>query len=164
MNTGSFSLMGAATALLVAITTLLVPSIKNRVGYKAIPLTQMAAIASLIVLGATDFMSHYGPFFYVAVAAFMVRQPLMSLANPMSSELTMYYVGKNNQELVSAVISSIWSGSWFISSQVFGLLRGFDLRYGTIFFITAGFYLVGVSAYIFLIKDFRRRETAGLVG
>lgn len=160
MDTDTFSLLGSATALLVTITTLLVPAIKKQMGYVAIPLTQSMAIASLILLGATDFMSRFEPAFYIAVFAFLVRQPLMSLANPMSSELTMYYVGKNNQELVSAIISAIWSGSWFISSQVFGVLRAMHLRYGTIFFITAGFYIIGVSAYVFLIKDFRRRQIA----
>jgi hypothetical protein len=43
----------------------------------------------------------------------------MNIAAPVTSEVSMYYVGKRNQELMSAINSAIWSGSWFISSQFF---------------------------------------------
>jgi len=114
-------------------------------------------------LGAADFMSGYTWALPLAFFCFVVRQPLMSLANPMTSELTMYYVGSQNRELTVAIISAIWSGSWFVSSYAFGLLRAMNLHYGTIFFVTAAFYTIGVATYVLLIKDFRRRERAGLV-
>ncbi|MBK9458201.1 MAG: hypothetical protein IPN94_01870 [Sphingobacteriales bacterium] len=85
------------------------------------------------------------------------------MANPLTSEMTMYYVGKNNRELISAIGSSIWSGSWFFSSQIFAWLRGMNLRYGAVFFITSGMYLVAVLVYVFLISDYKRREQAGLI-
>lgn len=162
INTDRFALLGSVTALLVLVTTLLVPSIKKRFGYKAIPISQMAAIASLVALGTTDFMNHYWFALPLALFCFVIRQPLMSLANPMTSELTMYYVGNNNRELTGSLMSAIWSGSWFISSYLFGILRGIELHYGTIFFITAAFYLVGVAMYILLIKDYNYRKKAGL--
>lgn len=163
VNTDGFALLGSATALLVSVVTLLVPRIKGTLGYKAIPLSQAAAIASLVGLGAADFMSGYTWALPLAFFCFVVRQPLMSLANPMTSELTMYYVGSQNRELTVAIISAIWSGSWFVSSYAFGLLRAMNLHYGTIFFVTAAFYTIGVATYVLLIKDFRRRERAGLV-
>lgn len=162
VNTNNFALLGAATACLVFITTLLVPRIKNQLGYRAIPITQSLAIASLIALGMTDLI-HHSFALPLALFCFIIRQPLMSLANPMTSELTMYYVGNHNRELLGAIVSAIWSGSWFFSSYIFGILRGTGWGYGNIFFITAAFYIVGVLMYILLIKDYKRRDAAGLI-
>ena len=51
----------------------------------------------------------------------------------MTSELTMNYVGKNNQELISALSSSLWSASWFISAKLFEWLRLLNFKYYEIF-------------------------------
>ena len=42
----------------------------------------------------------------IAISAYIVRQPLMHMAHPASNELMMDYVGKKNQELISALSSS----------------------------------------------------------
>ena len=47
----------------------------------------------------------------------------MNMAAPMTSELTMNYVGVKNQEMLSAITAAIWSGSWFFSSQIFSFLK-----------------------------------------
>jgi len=163
LSSGSFSLLGSITAVVVALFSLQAPVIKNRFGYEAITATQMLSIAALILLGTTEFLG-VGTFaFYLAAFCYIIRQPLMNLANPMTSQMTMYYVGKKNQELVSAIISSIWSGSWFFSALMFRYLRGKEISYGAIIYITAAFYLIAVLFYHLLIKDFRRKEQLGLV-
>ncbi|GIS39974.1 hypothetical protein Ct9H90mP12_1680 [bacterium] len=73
----------------------------------------------------------------IPVGAYILRQPLMHMAHPASNELMMNYVGKNNQELISALSSSLWSASWFFSAKIFEWLRILDYRYSEIFFITA---------------------------
>ncbi|MGB1205616.1 MAG: MFS transporter [Chitinophagales bacterium] len=164
MDIESFAVLGSTTSILVALGALLVPKIKERFGYEAITPTQLAAVLMLFLLGTTDFISHHWFAVYLAIFCYIMRQPLMNLANPLTSQMTMYYVGKKNQEIMSAIMSSIWSGSWFFSSQIFRLLREhFDLRYGYICYITASLYLLGVVLYFFLIKDFRRKEKAGLI-
>lgn len=163
MDSEEFSFLGATTSIMVAATTLLAPTIKKRFGYESVTATQTIAVFFLLLLAATDFISHIWFAVYLAIFCYFVRQPLMNLANPMTSEMTMYYVGKKNQELMSAVTSSIWTGSWFFSSQIFRFLREFDLRYGTIFLITAFMYMLAVITYFFLIKDYRSREQAGLL-
>ncbi|MGB0930442.1 MAG: MFS transporter, partial [Chitinophagales bacterium] len=163
MGSDQFSLLGAATAVMVASTILLAPTIKRRFGYEAITVTQTCAVLALLLLAISDFISYLPVALYLAIFCYFIRQPLMNLANPMTSEVTMYYVGKKNQELMSAISSSIWSGSWFFSSQIFRFLREMDLRYGTIFVITAFMYMLAVITYFFLIKDFRKRERVGLL-
>ncbi|OWY23861.1 MFS transporter [Sphingobacteriales bacterium UPWRP_1] len=163
LNSDSFSLLGSVTGVVVALFSLQAPLVKRKFGYEAITGTQLLAIVALMLLGATDFISHWPFALYIAAFCFIIRQPLMNLANPMTSQMTMYYVGKKNQELVSAITSSIWSGSWFFSSLVFRYLREMDLRYGYIIYITAAFYVLGVFFYHLLIKDFRRKEQLGLI-
>ncbi len=163
MDADRFSLLGSTTAIFVAAGALLVPKIKDRFGYEAITVTQTLSICMLILLGTSEFFQDYSFAFYMAIICFIFRQPLMNLANPLTSEMSMYYVGKRNQEIVSAVNSSIWSGSWFFSSKIFGYLRSLDLAYAYIFYITAAMYLVGVLLYYLLIVDFRKKERLGLI-
>lgn len=163
LDSTHFALLGMVTSFLVSFSVLFTPYIKSRLGYNAITATQIASISMLIFMGITDFFTTYSLAIWVALLCYMLRQPLMNLANPLTSEMTMYYVGKNNRELISAISSSIWSGSWFFSSQIFAWLRGFNLRYGSVFLITSVLYLVAVLLYVFLISDFKRRQQAGLI-
>jgi len=159
LDSAQYSLLGSATSVFVLIVSLLAPKVKQRFGYEAITTTQSFGILVLILLGSTDFLSDYtGLALYLAIGCYLIRQPLMSLANPMTSEMAMYYVGKKNQEMLSAIVSSVWAGSWFFSSQIFRVLRVYELRYGTIFYITAAFYTVGVFVYYLLVLDYRKRE------
>ena len=70
----------------------------------------------------------------------------------------MNYVGEKNQELISALSSSLWSASWFVSAKVFEWLRLLKYDYYEIFLITAVLYSIGVLAYVFLIREYESRE------
>ncbi len=70
---------------------------------------------------------------------------------------------EKNQEMVSALTAAIWSGSWFISSIIFKVLRQSGIAYVYIFLITAALYALGVVWYYALIVDYTRREKAGLI-
>ncbi|HRE98447.1 MAG TPA: hypothetical protein PK637_16905, partial [Flavobacteriales bacterium] len=83
---------------------------------------------------------------------YALRQPLMNMATPMTTEVTMKYVGKRNQEMMSALTASIWSGSWFISAYLFEIMREMEVSYMNIFLITAALYSVGVIAYMLLMR------------
>ncbi len=163
LESEQFSLLGSITSILVVLGSLLIPTIKEKWGYEAITKSQTLSIIALISLGTTEFLSSYSFAIYLAIFFYIIRQPLMNLAGPMSAEMSMYYVGKRNQELVSAINSSIWSGSWFFSSQIFRYLREMDIPYGYIIYLTSAFYIIGVIAYHLLIVDFRRKEKAGLL-
>jgi predicted MFS family arabinose efflux permease len=158
MDSGHFSMMGSVSAVLVAIGALFIPQIKKRYGYGvAIIFTQSMAVVALILLAATEFFSNYTPAFYVAVACYLFRQPLMNMAGPITSELIMDYVGKRNHEMLSALSSAIWSGSWYISSRIFKTLREEGFSYSGVFFITALLYVVGVIWYQMLIRDYQKK-------
>ena len=87
----------------------------------------------------------------------MFRAPLMNMAAPMTSELTMNYVGEKNQEMLSAIMAAIWSGSWYFSSQIFRFLIDYGFEYSHIFYITAVLYSFGILSYYVLILSFERK-------
>ena len=155
----SFSLMGSVTALLVFIFSLLVPVLRKKYGYwLTIVVVQSLAICCLVVMAVMELYVDYSFALVVAVIAFIFRQPLMHMAHPASNELMMNYVGKKNQELISALSSSLWSASWFISAKLFEWLRLLDYRYYEIFLITAILYVIGVLLFASLIREYETSE------
>jgi hypothetical protein len=70
----------------------------------------------------------------------------------------MNYVGKKNQELISALSSSLWSASWFVSAKVFEWLRLLEFRYYEIFLITAALYVIGVILFGLLIREYETKK------
>jgi hypothetical protein len=164
MSTAGINAVNIIAALLVAIGALYVPKIKKRIGYKiAIPTTQSFAILALVLMATTQFYSQLSCSIYIAIGCYLLRQPLMNMAGPMTSEMVMNYVGKRNQEIVSALTAAIWSGSWFFSGLLFGVLRNKGIQYVNIFLITAVLYSIGVLWYYLLGVDYEKRQDAGLI-
>ena len=73
----------------------------------------------------------------IAIVCYLLRQPLMNMAGPMTTELVMSYVGKNNREMTSALTSAIWSGSWALSGFMVTIMFGFGFQFVNIFLITS---------------------------
>lgn len=163
MDSDKFAALSGFATLVVFGFVLFVPIIKEKLGYKlAIPLTQLIAIFALIVLAITEIIP-YSFAVYIAMIAYVIRQPLMNMAGPMTSDIVMKYVGEKNREMMSALTAAIWSGSWFISSIIFQVLRKIGLQYIYVFLITAGLYFVGVLLYYLLILDYEKKVKQGLI-
>lgn len=163
LDSDKFAALSAFATLVVFGVILFVPIIKEKLGYKlAIPLTQLIAIFALIVLALTEII----PYQYaviIAMVAYVIRQPLMNMAGPMTSDIVMKYVGEKNREMMSALTAAIWSGSWFISSIIFQVLRKIGLQYVYVFLITAGLYFIGVLLYYLLILDYEKKIKQGVI-
>lgn len=164
MTTAQFSYMSFAASFMVVYAALWVPKIKEGIGYKtAVPLTQSFAIMALIIMATTQYYSTLSISVYIAIIFYLIRQPLMNIAAPMTSDITMKYVGERNREMTSGLTSAIWSGSTFFSAIIFGILRHLNVDYVNIFLITAALYMIGVIWYVILIHDYGKREKAGLI-
>jgi hypothetical protein len=158
MDSESFSEMGSVAAVLVFGGATLVPFIKRKFGFEiAITLSQTLAVVFLVPMAFTEWYAHVPGMMGLAIACFLLRQPLMNMAAPMTSELTMTFVGERNRELMSSLIASIWSGAYVISARIFQWLRGNDLPYYSVLFITAAMYAAGVVAYYLIIRANRRK-------
>lgn len=161
MEAPAFSLMNSITFTLVAVSALAIPEIKRKFGYQvAITLMQSLAVVLLFVMATTEWYSHTAIGLTIAVVTFTLRQPLMNMAGPMTSELTMNYVGERNREMISAINASIWSGCWFVSAKIFSVLREAGMAYSNIIFITVALYVIGVGWYYWLIKSHERKTNA----
>jgi len=159
LSSSEFSILGSITAFLVFTFSLLVPSIRKKYGYwLTIVVVQALSICCLVVMALMELYVTYSFALIVALIAYIFRQPLMHMAHPASNELLMNYVGKRNQELISALSSSLWSASWFISAKVFEWLRLLDFQYYEIFLITAGLYIVGNILFALLIREYESNK------
>jgi predicted MFS family arabinose efflux permease len=150
----TFSLIGGGAGFLVLLGNLLIPKVHSKWGYKKTLLwTQGSGIVLLILLGFTDLYAHTGNLaLQLSILFYLLRQPLMNIATPITNDLIVKVVGEKNQELVSGFNSLIWSGSWVFGSFFFGFLRSLHFPYRTVFWLTSVLYLLGLTAYLFLIQ------------
>ncbi|MFO7841806.1 MAG: MFS transporter [Fidelibacterota bacterium] len=159
VDSDSFAIMGSIAAALVFLGGILTPILRRKLGYGfSIAVTQFTAIIFLVFLASTELFSYFGFALWFAVGAFIIRQPLMNMASPITSELVMKYVGPQNRELISAIQSGIWNASWFISAKIFQFLRQIDLAYYKIFIVTALLYSLGTVSYLLLVKKYNRQK------
>lgn len=164
LDKGGFSVLSAIAAFLVAYCAMLVPKVKKHIGYKiAIPTTQSLAVFSLVALATTQFYNQYSIALIIASACYLLRQPLMNMAGPMTTELVLNYVGKENREITSALTAAIWSGSWVLSGLMVKILFAHHFEFVNIFLITSLLYAFGVIMYYLLILDYNKREEKGLI-
>jgi len=160
MDSAQFGLLGSFASAMGFIALLLAPTLKRKYGYNiSIILTQAIGIVLLIILVFTELFSTIEGIIFVAILAYIFRQPMMQVSSPITSELTMKYVGEKNQELISAVNSSIWSATWFVSAKIFQYLREMNFEYYKIFFLTAVMYSIGVVLYYFIIREYKQIKT-----
>ena len=157
MDSDTFALMGSIAAIIVFIGGMLTPILRRKFGYgTSIAITQFSAILFLVALASTELYSHLGFALWLAGGAFIIRQPLMNMASPITSELVMKYVGEQNRELISAIESGLWNASWFVSAKIFQYLRSLELEYYKIFIVTAILYSFGTATYLFLVRRYNR--------
>lgn len=159
LDSAHYSMFGSISYVLVFITGLIVPEVRRKLGWRgAILGVQSAAVVMLALMGLTELWKDAFWALPVALACFIFRQPLMNMAGPSTSELSMSYVGERNRELMSACSGAIWSGAWWIAARVFEVLRAHHLPYWQVFLTTAMLYLFGTLSYTGLIRAVERRE------
>jgi predicted MFS family arabinose efflux permease len=164
LGAAAYSGFGSISNVLVFFTGLLVPEVKRRFGWRgAIIGVQGVAVLLLAIMGLTELQQAAAWALPMAVVCFIIRQPLMSMAGPSTSELTMSYVGERNRELMSACSGAIWSGAWWLAARTFELLRSHHLPYWQVFLATSVLYLIGTWSYLRLIRTVERRQATEAV-
>lgn len=159
MDSAKYSMYGSISYVLVFIGGLIVPEVRRRLGWRgAIIGVQTAGVVMLAIMGLTELWKHAPWALPLALVCFILRQPLMNMAGPSTSELAMTFVGERNRELMSACSGAIWSGAWWVAARVFEILRSEDLPYWQVFLTTAALYLVGTVTYGGMIRVVEKRE------
>ena len=119
-------------------------------------MSQLLAVLCLVGLSCSEFYADYAYAALAAICCYILRQPLMNIAAPITSDLTMKFVGFRHREIVSSLTTAIWSGSWFFSAIIFKILRTHEVQYSYIFFLTALLYVFGILWYYYLIVLFEK--------
>lgn len=154
LSPADYAMYGTLSHGIVLFAGLMVPEVRRRFGWRgAILGVQTIAVVLLAVMGLTELWRASAWALPLAIVLFIFRQPLMSMAGPATSELTMDYVGTRNHELVSACNGAIWSGAWWLAARFFEALRGGGLPYWQVFLTTSVLYLFGTFAYLKLIRS-----------
>jgi hypothetical protein len=165
LDAARYSACGTASNVLVLLAGLVVPEVRRRLGWRgAILGVQTIAVGLLVALGLTELWRAQPWALPLAAALFILRQPLMSMAGPATSELSMAYVGEHNRELVSACNGTIWSGAWWLAARIFEQLRTHHVDYWQIFLATAALYLLGTFAYLALIRSVEAAAVSAAAG
>lgn len=152
LDSHQFAMLSAVTTVIVFFSFLMVPNLKAAFGARrSILISQSLAIFLLVNLALTQ--CYRGTAMAICMAGFcyLFRQPLMNMVSPLVIDVTMAFVGRKNQELLSALEAAIWSGSWFLSSKIFLNLRKADLDYVWVFMITAAIYTVSLAVFYRII-------------
>jgi len=157
IDSDDYSLLSIATAIAVVIGTLYIARIRRQFGYRiAITLSQVPAVALLAGMALVSLEPEWAFAMPLALAFFLLRQPLMHSAVPMTRELMLLHAGERNREMVSSLVSSIRSGTYVFSAQLFGLMRGNGAGFPLILLTTAVLYGLGVIMYYRLIVSYER--------
>jgi predicted MFS family arabinose efflux permease len=158
LSSADYSAYSSFSNVLMLCAGLLVPAVRRRFGWRgAIVGVQLIAVVLLFLLGFTELWRGSWAAIPIAIACFILRQPLMSMAGPAVSELTMNYVGERNRELISACSGAIWSGSWWLAARIFQALRSMDFPYWSVFLATGILYIFGTLYYLTLIKSVEKQ-------
>lgn len=159
LGAASYSAFGAISSVLVLCAGLFVPEVKRRLGWRGSILgVQGVAVVLLAAMGTTELWRSSSWALPFALGCFVLRQPLMNMAGPSTTELTMIYVGERNRELVSACSGAIWSGAWWLAARTFEFLRAHHLPYWQVFLATSVLYGVGSLSYLLIIRSVEKRE------
>ena len=157
IDSKEFSLLGSFSFVLVTIMLTFIPYIRRRYGYQTVIVGfQSMAILALFIMASTEWYKDLAIALPLAIGAYLLRQPFMNVAAPATSELSLYYVGERNQEIMGALQAAIWSGSWFVSSLLFGWMRSLEISYVNIFMITIVLYIIATQWYVILIKKYKK--------
>jgi predicted MFS family arabinose efflux permease len=153
LSSADYSAYSSFSNVLMLCAGLLVPEVRRRFGWRgAIIGVQLTAVVLLLLMGFTEIWRDWSAAVPLAIGCFILRQPLMSMAGPAVSELTMNYVGERNRELISACSGAIWSGSWWLAARIFQALRSMDFPYWSVFLATGILYIFGTIYYLVIIK------------
>ena len=159
-TTDQFSILTGVSHLIVALGMFITPWIRKEFGYrKGIIVLQSTAVVCLLIFLSTEWYQTWHYAVYIAVVFYIIRQPLMNSAAPLTSELSLDYVGAKNREMIAAIDAGIWNSGWLFSAIIFEILRRNQVAYSFIFLITAVMYVFGIIANNYIINQVEKQET-----
>ena len=119
---------------------LLAPPLAERIGkIQTVVVTQALSIPFLILLG-------FSPWFWLSVAAYLVRVALMNMSGPIYQTFVMERVDPSARATVASLVSMSWNFGWAFSPIISGYLQ-VRSGFGWPFILTIVLYTISTALY-----------------
>lgn len=130
----------AASSLAMAAGLLIAPPLADKLGkMRMVILTQALSIPFLILLG-------FSPWFWMSAGAYLVRQALMNMSNPVYEAFVMENVDGDARATVASLTSMSWNFGWAFSPTISGKLQ-VTYGFGPVFVGTITLYIISIYLY-----------------
>jgi MFS family permease len=128
------------------------PSLSRRIGKrKSIVLTQAVSVPFILVLT-------YAKAFPLVAIAYLIRQSLMNLSNPLQDNFILELVPQDQQQFMNALKMVLWTGSWMIAARISGILIK-EGGFAPSFTVTAALYAASTASFwTFFIRGTKDRR------
>ncbi|MBU4486315.1 MAG: MFS transporter, partial [Candidatus Delongbacteria bacterium] len=140
LDSNNIGMLFAFAQLFTIGGALLAPMLARRFGMiLSVILSQIISLPFLLILG----VSHYLP---LAISAFLIRNALMNMSAPISTNFSMEAVHPDDRSITSGLLSLAWLFTWGITANIGGYLiehTGYMLPFS----FTMIFYIL--SSYLF---------------
>ncbi|MGE3062964.1 MAG: MFS transporter [bacterium] len=142
----------AGAQALTVLGALAGPMLSKRFGLiKTVIITQLISIPFLFILGFTYFLP-------AVLLAFLLRNMLMNMASPLSTNFAMEVVSPEDRPLTSGLLSVAWLATWGLTANAGGILIE-KYGYRIPFCCTIFFYLLSSFLYWKLLRPIEKRRS-----
>ncbi len=140
-------LLFATGAFFTALGSLSSPLLANRYGkIRSVIISQLLSVPFLFILGISNWV-------WISIFAFLMRNALMNMAQPLVTNVALEIVKENDRALTSGIMTVAWLASWGITANVGGYLiehYGYMLPFMT----TVSLYILSSYLYHILLKKY----------
>ena len=141
----------ASAQALTVIGAMLGPILAKRFGLiKTVIITQVISIPFLYILGFTYFLP-------AVLTAFLIRNALMNMSAPLSTNFAMEVVSPDDRPLTSGLLSVAWLATWGLTANIGGVLIE-KFGYQIPFACTIFFYIISSLLYWKLLRPIEKRR------
>ncbi len=153
LDANNIGMLFALAQLFTIGGALVAPLLARRFGkIMSVIMSQVFSLPFLFILG----ISHYLP---LAVIAFLIRNALMNMSAPISSNFSMEAVHPDDRSITSGLLSLAWLFTWGITANVGGYLiehTGYMLPFA----FTMIFYIISSYLYYKLLYPVEKNKTS----
>lgn len=151
MDTNSIGMLFALAQLFTIGGALMAPMLARRFGMiLSVILSQIISLPFLFILG----LSYYLP---LAIAAFLIRNALMNMSAPISSNFSMEAVHPDDRSITSGLLSLAWLFTWGITANIGGYFIE-NFGYELPFAFTMIFYILSSYLYYKLLYPIEKEK------
>jgi len=156
MQPGSIGVLFASAQLFTIAGSLSAPILGRRFGkIMSVILSQVLSIPFLFILGISSYLP-------LSILAFLVRNALMNMSGPLTTNLSMELVHPDDRSITSGLMSVAWLATWGLTANIGGFLIERTGGYMLPFTFTMIFYLISSLCYYFFLLPIEKTHELAL--